>query len=657
MKPFSLPFVPFLLAFILGVHFSIQIDPLFKWVDGVIGLILLLYFSFNSLLQWRVLLFGFAFFIMGILVGKIDQNIPSNHYSQFVKPAQDNSFNVILKRKLSPSKTRERYYVTVKKVNDQPASGSLLLTVNKSEGDQSTLDYQNIWIIKGQISPIKGPSNPGGFNYKAYLKSIKIYYQTNIDKKDISRAKSTGFSFLKYRAFLLKKLDESRLKPQTIAILKTILLGERSSLDASTRDEFAKAGVVHLFAISGLHVGLLMLFFQTLFKPLVSLPQGKLWQNIAVLACLWCYAFLVGGAASVIRAVTLFSAYQIGQNSGRKLPTAYLVLLSMGILLFIRPSFIQQLGFQMSYLAVFGILFLSPLFKINFKYRALRWFWQLTIVSLSAQIAVAPLSIFHFHQFPTLFLLSNWVILPFMGAFLYVSLTALMWLLVFPLPPWLLWLEDNAVATMLRFVQWIADKENWLLDHIYYTPLSLLLIYLALICTCFYGHTKKKPWLYATMISSICLYINIQRIPTQQLWVAHQYKQTILVSLANQKLTFHVSDSLSQQANLVADFRNLYPHQKIDFQPLANAYQINGVSLLLIDGPWVMDLEEIPEGQWILQKNAKVNLARLLQKAKPKKIIIDGSNSPYYRDRWIKTLKEQNIPYHITTTSGAYYLF
>ena len=115
-----LPFVPFLLAFILGVHFSTQIDPLFKWVDGGIGLILLIYFSFNSLLQWRVLLFGFAFFILGIQAGEIDQRISNTHYSQFVKPAQQNYFKVVLKRKLSPSKTRERYYVTVKKSMTNP---------------------------------------------------------------------------------------------------------------------------------------------------------------------------------------------------------------------------------------------------------------------------------------------------------------------------------------------------------------------------------------------------------------------------------------------------------------------------------------------------------------------------------------------------------
>ena len=231
--------------------------------------------------------------------------------------------------------------------------------------------------------------------------------------------------------------------------------------------------MVHLFAISGLHVGLLMLFFQTLFWPLSAFPKGKLWQIIGVLACLWAYAFLVGRTASVIRAVTLFSAYQIGVNSRRKLPTTYLVLLSMGILLFFKSSFIQQLSFQMSYLAVFGILFLSPLFALKIKNKALRWFWQLTIVSLSAQIAVAPLSLYHFNQFPTLFLLSNWVILPFMGLFLYVSLTTLLWLLLSPLPQWFLWLEDSAVGAMLGFVQWVAEKENWLLDHIYFTPLSL----------------------------------------------------------------------------------------------------------------------------------------------------------------------------------------
>ena len=329
----------------------------------------------------------------------------------------------------------------------------------------------------------------------------------------------------------------------------------------------------------------------------------------------------------------------------------------MGILLFLRPSFILQLGFQMSYLAVFGILFLSPLLQINFKWKAMQWFWQLTIVSLSAQIAVAPLSIFHFNQFPMLFLLSNWVILPFMGLFLYASLIVLLWLIFFSLPQWLLWLEDTAVETMLNFVQWVAQKENWLLDHIYFDSLSLILIYLALICITIYRYNKKSYWVYGTMIGLMCLFLHIKNTPTQQLWVAQQYKQTVLVEVVNKKLTFYYSDSLSPQTSLVKDYRRFYPYQKIDFQPLANAYQINGVSLLIIDGPWVNSLDSISLDYWILQKDAKVKLVRLLQKAKPKKIIIDGSNSPYYRDQWIKTIKEFNIPYLTSATKGALSVF
>jgi len=117
---------------------------------------------------------------MGYLVGNIDQKIPHDHYSQLVKISQENNFTVVLERKLNPTKTRERFYVKVEQVNDLPASGSLLLTVNKSEGQKSLLSHENKWVVKGQISPIQAPLNPGSFNYKAYLRSIKIYHQLNV---------------------------------------------------------------------------------------------------------------------------------------------------------------------------------------------------------------------------------------------------------------------------------------------------------------------------------------------------------------------------------------------------------------------------------------------------------------------------------------------
>jgi len=314
VKPFSLPLVPFLLVFVLGIHFAFQSDAYDQLFDGVLCFILLIYFSFSSPFKWGLLLLGSGFFGLGIQAGKIDQKITPSHYSQLVNPEIEATFQVLLQEKLSAPNTQERYYVTIKKVNDQAASGSLLLTVNKSEANPLNFDHQ--WFIKGRISPLKHALNPGGFDYKIYLTNLKIYHQINSSPARITKGEEILFSFQKHNELFSEKLEKSKLNQQSISFLQTILLGKRSHLNPSTRKDFAKAGVVHLFAISGLHIGLLMLFFRTLFHPLTFLANGKLWQTISVLICLWCYAFFVGGSASVIRAVTLFSAYQLGQNSG-----------------------------------------------------------------------------------------------------------------------------------------------------------------------------------------------------------------------------------------------------------------------------------------------------------------------------------------------------
>ena len=149
---------------------------------------------------------GLCFYGMGYLVGNIDQKLPPTHYSQQINISHENSFKVILKQKLKPTKTQERFFVKVEKVNDFPASGSLLLTVNKSEGQKSPINHAHKWIIKGEISPIQAPLNPDGFDYKAYLKNLKIHHQLKGSIDAISAAESTDFSFLNTEQFSRKAL-------------------------------------------------------------------------------------------------------------------------------------------------------------------------------------------------------------------------------------------------------------------------------------------------------------------------------------------------------------------------------------------------------------------------------------------------------------------
>lgn len=588
MKPISLPVLPFLLMFILGVHFAFQVEMVYKGIDGVLALLLLVYFSLHPPLKWWNFIFGCCFFWLGFFAGKIDQNFPESHYSQKLEGNGLHHFDVELTQQLSSSTHRSRYYAKIYRIDNRPSSGTILLSIDQTN-EKAYLHHNNRWIIQGQLHPIQAPLNPGEFNYKDYLLSIGIIHQLNTTSSRISPGKSIPFSFQKYRAFIREKIKNSGLNPLSISIIETMLLGERSSLDRDIKTLFSKAGVIHLFAISGLHVGLLMLLFREIFRPLLYLPHGKLWQSCCVLGCLWSYAFLVGGAPSVIRAVTLFSAYQIGQNSKRKLPATYFVLLSMGILIFIHPRFVLQLGFQMSYLAVFGILFITPLIQVKFKYNILNWFWQLTTVSLAAQIAVAPLSTYHFHQFPGLFLLSNWVILPFVGVFLYLSVGVIFILLFFPLPQWIVFVEDRAIRAMLQFVEWVAAKEAFLFTDLYYNRLSLYLLYLCLITLVIFAKTKKRSWGYITSAGIVVLVGVVFSASPSQLWIAHHYKQSVIVHQEKGELQFYFSDSLSPQAPLVKDYSAVLPHHNIIFLPLKNTYAFLGKSLVIIDGPWVFE--------------------------------------------------------------------
>ena len=311
---------------------------------------------------------------------------------------------------------------------------------------------------------------------------------------------------------------------------------------------FAQAGLAHLLAISGLHIGLLMLLFRFILWPLRLLRKGDLFLSLTVISLLWSYAFFVGASPSVLRAVTLFSAIQLGYVVQRKLPTAYLVLLSMVILLFVSPRLILQLGFQLSYLAVFGILFLLPIFQLNISFPPLRWFWSLTLVSLAAQIAVAPLSIYHFQQFPALFLLSNWVVLPLMGTFLYLGFGSVIWLLFSPLPQVLVKLLDSSVNQLNLFVQWVNQQEAFFFSNLHLSKLSLLLCYLLLTCLLLGHYNKKSGWFYCNCSVALALFYSLWTgFPQKQdsLWLTHRYGGSLLVEKKQQQLFVYTNDSLA----------------------------------------------------------------------------------------------------------------
>ncbi|MGB2136496.1 MAG: ComEC/Rec2 family competence protein, partial [Flavobacteriaceae bacterium] len=249
---------------------------------------------------------------------------------------------------------------------------------------------------------------------------------------------------------------------------------------------------------------IIMLFLGFVLQPIQSIPGGKWIYIVCIILLLWGFALFTGGSPSVIRAVTMFSGFALTKYSHRIHSTFHLLVVSMFLLLVFYPPFLYQVGFQMSYLAVLGIIKVHPLLQKLWqpRYLVIQKLWEITSVCLAAQIAVAPLSIFYFHQFPGLFLLSNWLILPFFGLFLITSvgLVALMTLNIEIQP--LNTGYEKIVSTMNDTILWIANQESFLFQNMRLSVSVLVTIYI-LLCFLYWSLKFHKMKYFTGTLASL----------------------------------------------------------------------------------------------------------------------------------------------------------
>lgn len=266
---------------------------------------------------------------------------------------------------------------------------------------------------------IKNNGNPFEFDYKKYLERKKIYRQVYLpsDKwktTDLNKSFSLIVLAERTRDKLLTKYTEQNLGEKELEILSALTLGYKRELDPETKRVFSSAGAMHVLAVSGLHVGIIYWILVTFLGFIKRKKAGKFIFIIIALTCLWSYAFITGLSPSVMRATSMFSFIVIGDGLKKRGNIYNSLAASALLLLFINPNNLFEVGFQLSYSAVFGIVYLQP--KLNklilVKNRLLNYFWALLTVSIAAQIATFPISIFYFNQFPTYFFITNLFVIP-----------------------------------------------------------------------------------------------------------------------------------------------------------------------------------------------------------------------------------------------------
>jgi len=260
------------------------------------------------------------------------------------------------------------------------------------------------------------------------------------------------------------------------------LLGQQDELDSETRDSFASAGVMHVLAVSGLHLGIIMLILTFVLKPIKKVRYGKQGYLVLILLIIWFFAFFTGLSPSVFRAAVMFSFIIVGMEMQRETSIYQSLMVSAFILIICDPYIIFQIGFQLSYLAVLSIVYIQPkIYKLI--YIPNRWLdktWQILAVSLAAQIGTFPLSIYYFHQFPNYFLLSNVLIIPLTFIVLMVALVYVITIWIPILSEMMLWILDFCLSLMNGVVGFIDQLAFSSTKGLYLTLVDLLILYLAL---------------------------------------------------------------------------------------------------------------------------------------------------------------------------------
>lgn len=378
-----------------------------------------------------------------------------------------------------------------------------------------TLKTGDQLIILAKPQEIKNMGNPFEFDYQSMMKKKDIWFSVYLNKgaylKTGRQINRISYWAEQTRDKLIAVLAATKIGKEERSVVAALTLGYRTELDPETTDYFASTGAMHVLAVSGLHVGLIYFILGFLLAPLKRAKIGILFYPVALLAFLWIYAFITGFSPSVQRATVMFSFVIMGTVLGRPVNIYNSLSASALVLLLLNPNIMFEVGFQLSYLAVFGIVLIQPKLAalITIKSKYLKWVWDLFTVSIAAQLATFPLGLLYFNQFPNLFWLSNFFVIP--GATLIIWLTFGFFVLS-PIPfvsDLLAQLVHYITYAMVGALKLMSSLPNAVAEGIVITPLQTWVIYGILLSAIIFWFSKKKGWLFCSLSLVALLHVAV----------------------------------------------------------------------------------------------------------------------------------------------------
>lgn len=678
MKVLQFPLTRITIGFIAGIifayYFKINLHSVFR-----LGLFVLIVFGIVFLIQSKYLkksiLFGIFAYIVSFLIGISTliintETVQKNHYTHFAAVFEKkNLIKIVIQEKIKNTKKNNRYIANVTQINFKNYSGKIILNIKKSDS-LSNLESGTQLLLNSSLLKNKPPYNPNQFDYGKYLENKQIYAQAFTTRKEVLidsyNTKTIAYYISRFRTTIIQNLKKIKFNQKELDVANALILGQKQDVAQEIMQDYQYAGAIHILSVSGLHIGSILLFLNFLLKPIPNTKRGSLIKLITCISLLWLFAFVASLAPSIVRSVTMFSFVAIGYYLRRSTNIYHTIIISILLILLFQPYFLFDVGFQLSYLALFFIIWLQPMianiWKPNTKFT--KSIWEILSVSIAAQIGTLPLCLYYFHQFPGLFFITNLIIIPMLSFVMILGLIVMILASLNFTPMILTKPFEWSIFSLNKIMNEIASYKTFVIQEISFNSHLMFSSYLLIVCMIIWF---KKPkfnnlvWALIGIIIFQIMYFKTQwEIHNGKEWIVfNENRNTMITERKGNIVSLFTNDFIlakplnnsTLNSYLVANFCEIKEKNKI-----ANFMCFNQNKILVIDSSGIIPFNIHPD-ILVLTQTPKINLDRILKNIHPKIVIADASNYKTIQKFWKQSCTNQKIPFHATAEKGFFRLY
>jgi competence protein ComEC len=598
-----------------------------------------------------------------------------------------------------PPATNARNVKTVLRVRYRHEQGrwerscGLVLAYLQLRPGSSPLQYGDFILLNAGFTGISDNSNPHAFNYSAYLKNRGVTHRVFAEPHDWTRINLRPTGFFRRVAFqlrdrLLNILRENHVEGKEFAVASALLLGYVNDLDAGLRKDYAATGAMHILSVSGMHVGIIYIFLEFMLGFLNRSKPGRFAKAVILLVFIWFYALLTGLSPCVLRSAAMLSLPILGKSLNRSPDMFNIIAASVIFILAMDPFLVTDLGFQLSYLAVIGIVILyKPIYDL---YVTSAWLpdkiWSILAISIAAQLATLPITLYTFHQFPNYFMLTNIFVVPLSSLIIYAGI----FVLAIGTVPIVSILSAKALIFMVwllnTIIHFIEELPFSTIKGIFISTPEMLLLYFIIGTGFLFLTLRRTFFLWLFLVVSIALVMSVagsgfDRLRSTRFLVFNAPHAALYeFSVQNRAVIFYntrpLRDWTVQKFNQDISTADLDAHgikyrrycwtgstnaqreEASIFMPVihyGNFFQFGSHRVGILNKKFPRGFRHCTRVEYlIISGNPNITIADAVRVFHPRKIIIDATNSRYRTVKWMSEAAKLAVSCHAVTIHGAF---